>query len=179
MKMKQMKLKKILALLPFLLLIRSVNAHCPLCTIGAAAAAGGAAWLGISKLVIGVFIGAFAVSMGWWVSNLIKRRYIPFQRLALILLSFFTTIIPILPVIGSKQPVYISLIGGYGTLLNRTYVIDILLLGSILGGFIVSITPWLSKKITTYRDGRIFPYQGIILTFILLILVSAVIELAI
>ncbi len=171
-----MKLKKFLALLPSLVLIKSVYAHCPLCTIGAAAAAGGAAWLGVSKVVIGVFIGAFAVSIGWWISNLIKKQYIPFQRLLIILFSFITTIIPLLVIIGGKYPVYISLIGDYGSLLNRTYIIDLFFIGSILGGFIVSITPWLSKKITEIRNGKMLPYQGIILTLALLVILSITIE---
>ena len=171
-----MNLKKLLALFPFLLFIKSAYAHCPLCTAGAAVAAGGAVWLGISKAVVGIFIGAFAVSMGWWVSRLIKRRYVPLQRFLLILLSFITTIIPLLPIIGGKHPVYISLIGGYGSLLNRTYIFDIFLVGSILGGFVVSITPWLSKKLTVYRNGKLIPYQGILLTFILLALISIIIE---
>ena len=106
-----MRLKKLLALalFPNLLFIKSVYAHCPLCTAGAAVAAGGAAWLGISKAAIGIFIGAFAVSTGWWASNL--------------------------------------------------------------------LTPWLSKKITELRNGKMLPYQGIMLTFALLVILSVAVEL--
>mgnify|MGYP006929334256 CR=1 FL=1 len=55
---------------------RIVSAHCPLCTIGAGAAAGAAIWLGISKVVVAMFIGAFAMSMGMWFSRIIKKQSI-------------------------------------------------------------------------------------------------------
>mgnify|MGYP001575149904 CR=1 FL=1 len=172
-----MGMKKLFAFFPFLLLMQNAYAHCPLCTAGAAVAAGGAAWLGISKAAIGIFIGAFAVSTGWWASNLLKRKYIPFQKQLLILFSFVATIIPLMPLMESIYPVYISWAGDYGSLLNRTYILNLFLAGSILGGFIVCITPWLSKKITELQNGKMLPYQGIILTFALLIILSAAIEL--
>lgn len=173
-----MRIKKFLGLPLFLALMQSAYAHCPLCTVGAAAAAGGAAWLGVSKIVIGIFIGAFAVSIGWWVSNLIKKQYIPFQKPLIILFSFATTVFPLLGlnVMQSIYPVYVSLAGDYGSLLNRTYILNLFLIGSILGGLIVSITPWLSRKITIMRNGKMLPYQGILLTFLLLAASSAIIE---
>ena len=170
----------ILSAFLFLLILISVQvayAHCPLCTMGAAFAAGGAAWLGVSKAAIGIFIGAFAVSTGWWVSNLLKKKYIPFQKPLIILLSFITTILPLMPLMESAYPVYISWTNDYGSLLNRTYIFNMFLVGSILGGFVVSITPWLSKKITDLRNGKMVPYQGIILTFALLLILSIAVEL--
>ncbi|MBI4439339.1 hypothetical protein HY638_00015 [Candidatus Woesearchaeota archaeon] len=167
-------MKKILPLLFSLALAGSARAHCPLCTVGAAAAAGGAAYLGVSNMVIGIFIGAFAVSMGWWVSKLIKRQFLGKMPL-IIAISFATTIIPLMPLIKGDYPLFISLAGDYGSLLNRTYLISLFLAGSIIGGIVVCITPWLSSRIGEYR-GKMVPYQGIILTFVLLVLTSATIE---
>jgi|Deesub1362A_J573_1020465.scaffolds.fasta_scaffold00340_39 hypothetical protein len=176
-----MNVKKLLLLnsLFSLFLVKKAQAHCPLCTIGAAAAAGGAAWFGISPVVIGLFIGAFAVSMGWWISRLIKKRYVPLQRLLIISLSFATTVLPLFPVMRDVYPVYISLTGDYGSLLNRTYLLNLFLVGSIIGGVIVSLTPWLSSKITMLRKGRTFPFQGVILTMLLLVIVGATIQLVV
>ncbi len=175
-----MNIKKALLLFPtfFILLIERVSAHCPLCTAGAAVAAGGAAWLGVSKIIIGLFIGAFAVSTGWWFSRLIKKQYIPGQRMLIILLAFVTTIVPLLPLLGEIHPLYISIMGSYGSLLNKTYLLDLFLVGSIVGGAIVSSTPWLSSKITKLR-GKTFPFQGIILTFAILIIMSIFMQLLI
>jgi hypothetical protein len=145
--------------------------------VGAAAAAGGAAWLGVDKAIIGIFLGAFAVSIGWWISGLIKKQYIPFQRGLIIIFSFITTVLPLIPVIGeSVYPLYISLFGDYGSLFNRTYVINLFLVGSLFGGLVVCVTPWMSRKITEFRNGKMIPYQGVILTFSILIIISLIIQ---
>lgn len=153
--------------LPVLLASR-VSAHCPLCTAGAAAAAGGAIWFGVNNVVVSILIGAFAVSMGWWFSRMIKKQYIPLQRTVIILLSFGLTIIPILPIIGSQDPYFISMMGEYGTLLNRTYIIDMGLVGSFIGGLIMIVSPGISQKITKLRKGKHISYQRMIVTFSLL-----------
>lgn len=158
----------------------TVYAHCPLCTAGAAAAAGGAAWLGVSHSVIGVFIGAFAISTGWWVSRMIKKQIVPFQHWILLLVSFAMTIIPIQALFAdSPYPILISWWGDYGTLFNRTYLLNLFLIGSLVGGFIVVIAPWLSEQMTALRNGKTFPYQGLTITFALLFLISVVLQVAI
>ena len=177
----KINMKKLLLLIPFLSIffVKNVEAHCPLCTIGAGAVAGGAVYLGVNQAAIGVFIGAFAVSMGWWVSRLIKKQFIPFQKWALIILSFVLTIFPILIIMSDIQPLYISIMGGYGTLLNRTYLLNLFLIGSVIGGITLSLTPWLSSKITKLRKGKMVPYQGIILTFLPLIIIGVIMQLVI
>lgn len=171
-------MKKILIALvfSFIFLLNNAYAHCPLCVAGAMAAAGGASYLGVSNIVIGLFIGAFAVSVGYWVSRLIKKRYIPLQTTLLILSSYFLTILPLMPRMEGIYPFYISLFGGYGSLFNRTYLLNIFLIGSMIGGLIVLITPWISNRITKIR-GKMMPYQGTVLTLALLIVISIVIEL--
>src|SRR3989338_7744934 len=102
-----------------LLLADSAFAHCTLCTIGAGAAAAGAAWFGVDNIVIGIFLGAAALAMGLWISRLFKKRYIPFQKWAISAFSFASIIIPVLPLMqgndsSSYSSIYISLAGGYG-----------------------------------------------------------------
>ncbi len=175
-----MVLKKLsLAMLPVfsVFLTETVSAHCPLCTIGAGVAAAGAVYLGVSKIVVSLFIGAFAVSTGWWVSRMIKKKYIPYQKHFIILASFLLTIIPIMPIMETIKPFYLSLFGGYGTLFNRTYLLNMALFGSILGGGIVYLTPSISSRISKIRGGKIIPFQGVILTLSLLIIVGGIIQL--
>lgn len=173
----KMNIKKIF-LIPFLFIsmVDEVLAHCPLCTAGAAVAVGGAAWLGVSKIIIGLFIGAFAVSTGLWFSRIIKKKYIPYQTLLIVVFSFIATVIPLLPIISEVYPMYISWMGGYGTLLNRTYVINGPLIGSLIGGGLVSLMPWLSSRLTKI-NGKTYPYQGITLTFTVLIVFAIIIQL--
>ena len=171
-----MTMKKILPLISFFLLIENVKAHCPLCTVGAAAAAGGAAYLGVDKAVIGLFIGAFAISTGLWLARAIRKQFIPFQRQVIVLASFLLTIIPLMPVISSTVPYYLSLGGEYGTLLNRTYLINLPLFTSMFGGLVVFISPAISRQIMKIRNGKFIPFQGIIITLLSLILTGALLQ---
>lgn len=164
------------AVLIFLLIFTSLaSAHCPLCTVGAGAAAAGAAYLGVAKPVLGLFMGAFAVSTGWWMSKKISKNYIPHQRTAIIISSFFLTIIPILPIIADQRALYLGIMGGYGTLLNNTYMYNMSLITSLIGGLVVTLSPILSSKITEIR-GKHIDYQGIIVTFITLIVLGLIIQ---
>ena len=161
-------------LLPFLaiLLTRFISAHCPLCTVGAGAAAAGAVWLGVSKVAVALFIGGFAMSMGMWFSRIPKKKYIPFQKTLIILLIFFTTVLPLSPIFKAIGPLYLSFIGEYGT----TYAINYSLVSSLFGGLIVFISPSLSKKISNLR-GKTIPFQGAMLTLLMLLIAGGVIQL--
>lgn len=174
-----MNKKLLLFPLSLMLFLPTALAMCPLCTAGAAVAAGGAVWLGVNTAVIGLFIGAAGVSMGWWLSRIIKKQYLPYQKWLIILFSFAITVLPLLPLMTPLYPFYISIAGDYGSLLNRTYAINLFFAGSILGGLIISSTPWLSSKITRLRKGKQFPFQGIVLTFSLLLTIGTIIQLVI
>tara|TARA_Y100000310_G_scaffold298918_1_gene333317 strand:+ start:165 stop:695 length:531 start_codon:yes stop_codon:yes gene_type:complete len=168
-KMKPRYILLITSVLVFVFNILTVTAHCPLCTIGAVAAAGGAAYFGVSISAIGVFLGGFGVSMGWWIGNHIKKKFIPYQKPILILVSFLTTVIPLIPLLKEYHGVYVPFFGEYGS----TISIEVFSIGAVVGGIIVCITPFLSKKITDLRKNQL-PFQGIVLTFILLLLTSII-----
>ncbi|MBI2558696.1 hypothetical protein HYW20_05210 [Candidatus Woesearchaeota archaeon] len=152
-------------------------AHCPLCTVGAAFVAGGAAVLGVHRMVIGVFIGAFAVSTGLWFSRILKKKFVPLQKSIITIASYLLTIIPMRMILKDEHPLFISLYGDYGSLFNRTYLVDYFVVGSIIGSVVVAIAPYLSDKITSIRKGRHIPYQGIALTFLLLIITGIILQL--
>lgn len=160
-----------LALLP-VLLAGIVSAHCPLCTVGAGAAAAGAAWLGVSKVVIGLFIGGFAMSMGMWFARVVKKRYISFQRTLIIVVVFFTTVLPLLPIFSAVGPLYIPFIGEYGI----TYAFNYSLASSFLGGIITFVSPGINRKIKEKRNGKGIPFQGTIITFVLLGIAALIIQ---
>ncbi|MBI2004308.1 rhodanese-like domain-containing protein [Candidatus Pacearchaeota archaeon] len=157
-------------------LIKFVSAHCPLCTIGAGALGAGAIWLGVSPVVVALFIGAFAMSIGMWFARIIKKKYIPFQNFLIVAIIFFTTVIPLIlmPIFKALGPLYLSFIGDYGT----TYVFNYSLASSFFGGLIVLSTPLISKAITKKRNNKTFPFQGTLLTLILLILVGILIQIS-
>lgn len=150
-------------------------AHCPLCTAGAGAAAAGAAYLGVAKPVLGLFIGALGVSMGWWFAKKIPKEYIPRQEEAIIISSFLLTVVPILPIMGKQQAFFIGLQGSYGSLLHNTYMYDASLLTSVIGGAVVTLSPGISRKITELR-GKHIDYQGILVTFAILLVLGLLIQ---
>lgn len=152
-------------------------AHCPLCTIGAGAVALGATWLGVSAFSIGIFLGAFGIAIGLWVGRLIKKKYFPYQTFVIGVISFLATIIPLKPLFYDNSPFLISLYGDYGTWLNTTYLIDKFIVGSIIGAAIILISPKISKCVSRARNNKLMPFQGIVITFALLLVVSLLYEL--
>ena len=80
-----------------IILSQSVLAHCPLCTAAAGVGIGVARWIGVDDSIVGLFLGAFIVSMGLWFNNLLKKRKanIPFQGFLIVFASFLLTIIPL------------------------------------------------------------------------------------
>lgn len=166
-------MKKYLLALPIFALIPKVaSAHCPLCTAGAGALAILAASLGVSSVVVGVLIGAFSLALGLWLSGMVKKKYIRFQKQILTILIFLGTVIPIMPFIEHYAPFYVPFIGEYGT----TYTINLYIFGVIIGTLVMFVSPYLSKSITKLR-GKQIPFQGITLTILLLVATSVIIQL--
>ena len=173
--MKKNKLFFLLFAIPLIIFLsKNVMAHCPLCVVGAGAAGAAAMWLGVNKVVVALFLGAFAMSMGMWFARIIKKKYIPLQNFIIVALIFFTTVLPLMPLFKALGPLYFSFIGDYGT----TYVFNYSLAGSFFGGLIVLSTPSISKAITKKRNYKTFPFQGTLLTLALLIIVGILIQIS-
>ncbi|PIQ92190.1 MAG: hypothetical protein COV70_01200 [Parcubacteria group bacterium CG11_big_fil_rev_8_21_14_0_20_39_22] len=167
-------MKKLLIVLVSLVTVtpKVASAHCPLCTAGAGALAILAASLGVSSVVVGVLIGAFSLALGLWISEAIKKQYIPYQKHILTSVIFLGTVIPIMPFIRHYGPLYVPFIGEYGT----TYTIDLYMLGVIIGSAIMLFSPFLSKFVTRVRNKQM-PFQGLSITILLLVIVSVIIQL--
>ena len=147
-------------------------AHCPLCTVGAGALAILAASLGISSVVVGVFIGAFSLALGLWLAGTLRRQYFQFQKQTLTALIFFSTVIPIMPFIEHYAPLYIPFVGEYG----MTYTINLYILGVVIGALIMFVSPYISAYVSWVRHTQV-AFQGVTITVLLLIVVAVVIQL--
>ncbi|MFH1429945.1 MAG: hypothetical protein ABIG71_00300 [Candidatus Uhrbacteria bacterium] len=155
---------------------RIAYAHCPLCTAGAGVAAILAAKLGVSAMSIGVFIGAFALAIGLWAARALERWRIPLRRTVLGVGSFVLTVFPLRSLLYERGSTFVSIAGEYGSLLNRTYVYDRFLVGAVIGAVILVSGPWLSTKLTNMRRGKMLPFQGMTLTFVVIFLVALIVE---
>jgi hypothetical protein len=151
-------------------------AHCPLCTLGVGAAAVGAGWLGVEKVSIGVFVGAFSVALGFWIANSVPKVVVPFQKQVVTSIIVLTTLLPLIPILTNYTSIYVQLGGSYGSLLNRTYPINLFLVGSLIGILVLVMTPDISKWISQQRGDKMIPYQGVALTLILLTLMAAILQ---
>ncbi|MDO8443964.1 MAG: hypothetical protein Q7S80_00450, partial [bacterium] len=147
-----------------------------LCTIGAGAVAVGASFLGVKDIVTGIFIGAFAVALGLWSAKLIKKQFIRFQNEIITIVIFLLTVLPVSQVVKSYLPLYIDWGGAYGSVFNRTYVFNALVVGSVIGALIMLISPRLSRKLKDKR-GHSFPFQTMAIIFVLLIITGLVLQL--
>ncbi|MBI5622009.1 hypothetical protein HY933_04060 [Candidatus Falkowbacteria bacterium] len=155
------------------------SAHCPLCTAGAGAAALLALYFGISSVSVGLMIGAFAVAMGLWFDRLIKRQIIPYQKWWLAGASFILTVWPLRIILSQYGSISLFWFGDYGSFFNRTYLVDHFVVGSLLGALVMVLSPYLSSAVSRWRQGKRWSWQGIILTFIVLLVLAAFIELVI
>jgi len=159
-----------------IILSQPVLAHCPLCTIAAGAGIGVVRSIGLDESIVGLFLGAFIASMGFWFNNLLKKRKIkiPFQGFLVVFASFLFTIIPLylagiirnFEVVKSLPELSMFGLGVFG--------IDKLLFGTIIGVVFVGLSFNFSNYVKKKKGKVIFPYQGIIFMIITLIILSEV-----
>ena len=166
-----MSLAKKLLVLPLTLAFApSAYAHCPLCTAAVGVAAVGAKYYGIDDSIIGLFMGAFAVSIGLWFGlKIIKKNYIRFQTPIIVVLSYVLTVVPIIYTLTSAS-IYLPILwfGSSGSLFNSVYWINKMMLGSIIGLIVTLISYWIHVGIKRVRGSVLFPFQGVVLTIVLL-----------
>lgn len=166
-----------LLLAPLLALFASLSsvvsfAHCPLCTGAIGVMAVGASYYGIDSSIIGLFIGAFAISTGLWVAMKVKKQYIMYQKPLIVISSFFLTVVPLMSIGEGSLTVSMLLFGEEGSLFNNVYTISTLFIGSLVGSFLSVAGYWVHNYVKKLNNGVIFPYQGIVFTVLLLVATS-------
>lgn len=174
-----MKNKKYFLIFAVLLvsLIPSVYAHCPICTAAVGAAAVSAKYYGLDISIIGLLVGAFGISTGLWIGLKIKKQYFKFQLPVIVFASFLLTVMPLLYI--DKDVIYFPLLlaGSSGSLLNKVYWVNKMLLGSIIGGVLTLFAFWSHVYIKKLNSKVLFPFQGIAITLVLLSIASLVLHL--
>lgn len=151
-----------------------VNAHCPLCTGAAIAGVGVARFMGVDDSIVGLFLGAFIISTALWFSKwLVKKKVkIPFQEIALVLLSFFLLVFSLYTVGLITNFEMIKSMPEYSMLGMGIYGIDKLFFGIITGSLAIWMSFTLSDYIKEKRGRILWPYQGISFMFITLVILS-------
>ena len=91
----------------------------------------------------------------------------------IILVVFLTTLIPLMPFFKAIGPLYIPFIGAYGL----TYAVNYSIASSLFGSLIVLMSPLASRQISKFRDGKIVPFQGVMITLLSLLIIGGIIQL--
>ncbi len=162
-----------------LILIPSVLAHCPLCTGAVIAGAAGAKYLGFDAIIVGIFVGGAAFSLGVWMSRLIKKHYLPFQSLLIIIITFLLTVLPASAAISDTLYLPVQLPGYIGSIFNNIYSLNRILFGNIIGGVITLFSYKAHLAIKKLKGKVLLPFQGIVLTVLALVITSIITQLLI
>jgi len=147
-----------------------VYSHCPLCVAGAGILVIAGYELGVKKIVIGLLIGGLAIAFAEWFNRLIKKKFFKGQEVLVVFSTFILTYLSIKNFIFDYA--YFSL-----PFLNsdQFIMIDKSLVSAVFGGFLVWVAPFLSRLISKKR-GKTILFQRIIITLVLLIITSLILQ---
>ncbi len=166
-----------LIVLAGLISVPLVSAHCPLCTGAIGAGAVAAKYLGIDVSIIGLFVGAFGISTGlWfnkWLNGKLKKKYFKFQDHAIVFGSFLLTVIPLKGAVSDNIYLPLFWFGELGSLFNRIYWINKLIIGSVIGMAVTLLAFHIHNTVKRAHGKVLFPFQGIAFTLIMLIISGA------
>ncbi len=164
----------LLSLTPFL--SSFAFAHCPLCTGAIGLAVMSASYMGLDASIVGVFAGALAISSGLWMAKKIKKQYIKYQTVFVVLASFALTVLPLAALKAGTIYLPLLLFGEAGSILNRVYTLNSLIFGGVIGA-ITSTASFGAHNLVKAKRGKVFfPYQSIVFALVSLIIVSAVLQ---
>ena len=152
-------------------------AHCPLCTAGAGLVAVGAYWVGAKAITIGVLLGTFATAMSIWLARLIKRQFIPHQKIIIAVSSWVFTLVPLRMLFSDYVSWYVSWFGNYGSIFNRTYTLNLFWVGAAVGTILTVMAPAASRYLTKLRSGQHFSFQGLTVNLILAAFAALIVQL--
>jgi len=136
--------------LGLLFLAKPAYAHCPLCVAGAGAGLSLSRVLGIDDSITGVWMAAFLGASSFWISNSIKKTYIPYQKLIIYLAVFATTILSFYR---------FGLINAHNGLI---YNLPKLTFGMAVGGVLFYLVDIANAQIKEKKGKVMFPYQSIV-----------------
>jgi hypothetical protein len=165
----------ILMLIVIVKIMLLVSATCPLCAAAAGAGVGVARYYNVDDSIVGLYLGAFVISVSLWFSKLLKKRGKVLPEFIIVLASFLllTTIFYMAGLIMSFDMVR-NMPDKYSIFGLGIFGIDKLLFGMIIGTLPLWLTFKFSEYIKRKRGKVLWPYQSISFMLIVLIVLSFV-----
>ncbi|MDP2666672.1 MAG: hypothetical protein Q8P05_04200 [Candidatus Diapherotrites archaeon] len=152
---------------PLLGLSPVVHAHCPLCTLAVGTGAVTASYLGMGLGAVGAFVGGAGMVMGLMFAQAMKKKYVPHQDALVIGGTFLLTAIAVNALPSDQILLPLRLLGESGGLLNKVYWIEKSYLGVAIGGVAALVAHGLHGRIRKTRGKSLIPYQGVLLSLLL------------
>ncbi len=159
------KLKKIIFILSLLLLwpIKTF-AFCPLCAIATGFAVGLFRWLGVDDIIVGLWLGAFGLSMALLFSNFLvkkganKKISLP----AAITLVFASLLISLY-------------LGGFLRIANKIFGIEKIIFGMVIGSILLLLASPLNNLIKKINKDVVFISHQKVIAALALLIISSII----
>ncbi len=145
------------------LITREALAHCPLCVAGTGAGLVLSRWLGIDDSISGVWIAAFLGAISLWFANTLKKKYLPFQDLAIYLGVFGATLWSFYA---------FNLIDDHAGLIMG---VPKLTFGIVTGGIVFYLMEAGNALLKKKRGKVLFAYQPIVFSLAAMLVLSAAI----
>ena len=154
-----------------LILVPSVQAVCPICTVAVVAGLGLSRYLGIDDTVSGVWIGGVILSTSLWLIDWLGRKNFKslkwyynfkYKNYAVIFLMYALVVLPLLEgeVVGHP--------------FNKLWGIDKLILGIVVGSGAFLLGIYTDKKVRELKGKQLFSFQKVAFPVVSLILASLI-----
>lgn len=138
---------------------------CPVCVVAIGAGLGFSRWIGIDDIISSIWIGAFLMAMVLWTLMWMqKKKWIfPYDKIVIFLAYYLLTFIPL----------YYAKIVGHP--LNKTWGIDKIIFGTILGTLAFMLGHWFNLYLKKKNNGKAyFPYQKVVVPVLTLVITSLI-----
>ena len=153
----------IIILFSCFILVSPIKAACPVCLLALPAAAGVALWLGLDRLLLGLYLGALIVLFIRWLIFWLKKKnyYFKYAWLVLTILTYLTVISSL--AIAKLIPSNLNKFCGFDKLLLGIF------LGSALLAIIFALLDFLKNQM---RNKRLKPAQAFLILIISMFLLA-------
>ena len=152
-----------------LLVTKTTQAVCPVCTVAVGAGLGISRALGIDDAVTSVWIGGLILSMSFWTIDwLRKKKKLEIGNWKLEILVI--TIMYILTLVPLWYGKYI------GRANNTLWGIDKIILGTFFGSLAFLLGMWVDRKVREKKGKQLFVYQKVVFPVVCLTITSVLLH---
>ncbi len=143
----------------------AAKAVCPLCVVAVGAGLGLSRWLGVDDVVSSIWIGALLAALSVWTVLWLDKKGWQFKWYkTIITLSYF------LLVLGPLW--YVDIIGHPS---NKIFGVDKIVFGAVIGTAVFILSVLWSENMKERNLGKpLFPYQKVVVPFLVLIITSLI-----